>query len=155
MSYLSDLQWKSSNLKTQKKTVENELRNLNNRASEVRTLIKNLGNVGDSDFYYVNQYANKITENISFALSGTRGTEAIADGVEAGLENSTAYDGKLASGLSELNRELTRVDSRISELESQLANIKSNISSVDNEIYNERKRRAEEEMQKAWETFFG
>lgn len=155
MSYLSDLQWKANNLNAQKSGVENELRKLRSRASEVEKLANNLANVGDNYFYDINKYANRIAENISSAMQGAHGTENVIECVNTGMENSAAYDGKLASGLYELRRELARVNSKIIELESQLASIKSNIWSVNESIRGEQRRIVEEEAQKRWDAIFG
>lgn len=155
MSYLSDLQWKANNLNAQKSGVENELKKLRSRVSEVDKLIRNLTGVGDNKFSDVNWCANKVTETISGALQGTQGVENVTDFIESKMENSTASDGKLASALSEFEREASRVNTRIDELESQLASIKSTIWSVNDSIRSEQRRIAEEEAQKRWEALFG
>lgn len=155
MSYLSDLQWKATNLNVQKGEVENELNMLRGRASEVKKLVNNLTTVGDDKFSDVNWYADKLTEAISTGVQGGQGSKNVTELVAPRKETSTLYDGKLASGLSEFKRELSRVNTRIDELESQLASIKSAIWSVNDSIRSEQRKIAEEEAQKRWESIFG
>lgn len=150
MSYLSSLYSKLSGLNSQKAEIEAELKMLRERCVDVKGLNVSLANVSDTSYSLVNKFAEKILDNFSFSLKGTKSVPVICNSVSEGKEKSSGNDSNVSGGLVKFQDEISQVEKKITDLETELSRVNSNISSTKSAISSEEKRIAEEN-QKAQE----
>lgn len=144
MSYLRNLNSRLSSLNGQKNNIEANLRIYNKRKIDVENLIRNLTNVGDNNYSILNKYADNIINFFPSSLQGISSVSKIISNIAEKKEMSSSYDGKVASALGDLRRELSVVNSKINSLNSELISVRDRISSTKYSIWYEEKRIEEE-----------
>lgn len=144
MSYLRNLNLRLSSLNGQKNNIEANLRIYNKRKIDVENLIRNLTNVGDNNYSILNKYADNIINFFPSSLQGISSVSKIISNIAEKKEMSSSYDGKVASALGDLRRELSVVNSKINSLNSELISVRDRISSTKYSIWYEEKRIEEE-----------